>query len=66
MDEAWSIIKICEKHHAVGAYTDSGLMDKQKHVYLALQRATDEDMAKYPKADYKALKSRLSAHYAHL
>lgn len=63
IDEAWAIIKLCEYHHAVNTYQDMGAMNKAKHIWLALNRATDEELEKYPKADYKGLRAKLNLIY---
>lgn len=65
IDEAWAILKICEYHHAVNQFQDNGHLDKEKHIWLALNRATDEELEKYPKADYKKLRERLNKIYGH-
>lgn len=50
IDEVWAIIKLCERHHAVNGYQDMGAMNKEKNVWIALCRATDEELKKYSKA----------------
>lgn len=53
IDEVWAIIKLCEYHHAVGIYQDSGDLWKERNVWIALNRATDDELRKYSKAtDY--------------
>lgn len=47
INEKWAIVPLCWYHH-LGA----GL-DKRKNQLLALQRATPEDLAKYPKMDWQ-------------
>ena len=49
-DEVWAIIKLCERHHAVNTYQDMGALNKAKNVWIALNRATDEELRKYSKA----------------
>ncbi len=49
IDEAWAIVKICEYHHAVNKYQDGGDLKKEKNVWIALNRATDEELLKYSK-----------------
>lgn len=64
IDEVWAIIKICEYHHAVGKYQDGGNLQKQKNVWVALNRATDDELRKYSKAiDYINLRKKLNEHY---
>lgn len=63
IDEAWAILKICEFHHAVNTYQDCGKMNKEKHIWLALNRATDDELDKYYKADFKSKRERLNKIY---
>lgn len=63
IDETWAIIKLCEYHHAVNQYQDSGNLLKEKNIWIALCRATDEELEKYSKANYKGMKERLNKIY---
>lgn len=56
INEPWAILPICEYHHAVNMYQDGGDLDKQINQRLSLARATDEDLAKYPRKDWKQQK----------
>jgi hypothetical protein len=47
VNEVWAIIPLCHYHHQGGG------LDKDKNRYLALKRATDADLAKYPKRNWK-------------
>lgn len=40
----WAIIPICAFHHDVDQFQDGGNLDKEKHEWIALNRATDEDI----------------------
>lgn len=53
INEKWAIIPLCRYHHL-----GDGL-DKRKNQLIALQRATPEDLAKYPKTDWEQLKKSL-------
>lgn len=64
IDEAWAIVKLCEFHHAVNTYQDSGDLNKQENQRIALNQATDEELMKYPKADFIQLRDRLNANYS--
>lgn len=65
IDEVFAILRICEYHHGVNKFQDGGDMNKEKHVWLALNRATDDELRKYSKAvDYIALRERLNKKYA--
>lgn len=64
IDEAWAIIKICAYHHAVDEYQDGGDLNKEKNVWIALNRASDTELLNYSKAiDYRKLKDRLNDKY---
>lgn len=61
VQEEWMIVPLCVFHHLLSG------MDKQKNKWLALQRATEEDFAKYPKSApiWKQEKAFLSRRYEH-
>jgi hypothetical protein len=64
IDEVWAIIKICARHHSVDEWQDGGLLNKEKNVWVALNRATDEELRRYSKAiDYLKLKEKLNKKY---
>jgi len=53
VDEKWAIIPLCEWHHAVNKHQGGGNENKEKHQWIALKRATKEELAKYPKTDWE-------------
>lgn len=57
INEAWAIVPCCTFHHR-----GAGL-DKQYNQFRALQRATEKDLAKYPKADWQTLRNYLFKKY---
>lgn len=57
IQERWAIVPLCVYHH-LGA----GL-EKHLNQYLSLQRATPEDLAKYPKKNWAQEYSFLSSKY---
>lgn len=64
IQEDWAILDICEFHHAVGPYQGNGDLNKEKHTWIALNRATDERLRELSKAEDKiALRDRLNAIY---
>lgn len=64
LDEPWSIVILCSRHHAVNEYQDGGDLQKEKNVWLALNQATDEELRRYSKAiDYIRLKKVLNEKY---
>lgn len=64
VQEDWAIVDVCEYHHAVNAYQDCGDLNREKHIMIALNKATDEELLKYSKViNYKALRDRLNKIY---
>lgn len=64
VNEKWAILPICEFHHGVNNFQDRGDLNKKKHIWLALNRATDEELLKVSKAiNYLELRERLNAIY---
>lgn len=57
INEAWAIQPLCFYHHQGRGF------DKNKSEYLALQRASLNDLAKYPKVDWLALIRYLKQKY---
>lgn len=53
INELWAFVPLCWHHH-LGA----GL-DKEENQRLSLMRATDEDLAKYPRKDWAHIKRYL-------
>lgn len=52
IQELWAVIDLCWYHH-LGAGMNKNINEK-----IALSKATDEDLAKYPKKDWQQLKKR--------
>ncbi len=63
IDEPWAIIPLCTYHHAVNEYQDGGDLQKAKNVWIALSRATDEELLKYPRADFIRQRENLIKYY---
>jgi hypothetical protein len=64
IQERFAIIPLCEYHHAVNTHLDGRGLDKQKNIWIALNRATDEELRNYSKAtDYLAMRERLNKIY---
>lgn len=63
VDEPFAILKICEYHHGVNKYQDCGKLNKEKHEWLALNRATEADFQKYYKSDWRQRLSFLNSKY---
>jgi len=56
IQEKFAIISLCEKAHSVGQFQDRGILDKRKNQYIAAARASEEDMKKYPRLNWRALR----------
>lgn len=52
VDEVWAIIPLCWRHHL------GDLLDKRLNELIALSRATDDDLNKYPKAKARWVQMR--------
>lgn len=60
----WAIPPICAKHHGVEEYLDGGTASKEIRVWVALNRATDEDLRAVSKVvNYSRERERLNAKY---
>jgi len=58
VQEVFSIVPLCTFHHRLGG------LDRPYTQWVSLQRATDEELAKYPRVDWKQLRSYLDAKYS--
>ena len=64
LQKEWAILNICAFHHAVDEFQDRGKLNKQKHLWLALNRATDAELKEISKnVDYLAMRERLNKIY---
>ena len=65
IQEPWAIVPLCERGHAVNNYQDAGTMIKELNQWVAFNRATDNDLAHYPKAtpSFPFEKARLNKKY---
>ncbi|MGI9118432.1 MAG: hypothetical protein ACR2IQ_02695 [Minisyncoccia bacterium] len=59
IQEDWNILDICAYHHAVDQYQDCGKMNKEKHIWLALNRCPTERLIELSKAENYILKKEL-------
>ena len=57
INEKWAIVPCCENHNSGPA------MVKSFNKFVALNRASEEDLAKYPKVDWVQLKKYLTQQY---
>lgn len=64
IDEVWAIIFLCEWHHDLGIYQGNGDLNKEINVWIALNRATDEELLKYSKLiNYIRMRDNLNKKY---
>lgn len=64
LQEEFAILDICEFHHGVNNFQDKGDLNKEKHVWIALNRATDDELRAISKCiDQIALRERLNVKY---
>lgn len=60
----WAILPICAKGHEVDRYQDGGDLDKEVHLWIALNRATDEELRLISRAeDYRRKRDQLNLKY---
>jgi len=64
LNELWALLPICAYHHEVDQFQDGGGMDKDRHISIALNRATDSQLKAISKAiDYIRERDRLNNIY---
>lgn len=63
LDEWWALVPICAYHTCVDQFQDSGKMDKNKHLWIALNRASDKELNKYPRANFIEKRNLLNKKY---
>ena len=64
IDEAWAILWTCAFHHDVDEFQGGGNLDREKSIWFALNKATDEELRQYSKAiNYIELRKRLNKKY---
>jgi len=59
IDAPWAIVPLCAWHHAVDSYQDLGDFKKWKGQLASLRRATEADLALYPKKDWAQERRKL-------
>jgi len=64
IEEEWAVIDLCEYHHDVGLYQDAGNLEKEKNIWIALNRATEDQLKKYSNVrDLVQLRTMLNKRY---
>lgn len=64
IQEKFAIIPLCEKAHSVNKYQDGGDINKDINVWIALSRATPDQLHNYSKAiNYSAKLTMLNTQY---
>lgn len=64
VQEKWAIIPICAQGHEVDEYQDAHTMKKDLNIWIALNRATDDELRAVSKAvDYIHVRRRLNEKY---
>lgn len=62
--EMWNYVPLCERHHGIGPWMDAGTLEKDKSVWVALNRATDEEIRSISKViDYFRIRYNLNERY---
>ena len=64
LQEEWAILDICAFHHGVDEFQDRGNLNKEKHTWIALNRAPEARLRELSKGEDKiALRDRLNVIY---
>ena len=64
VQKRWAIIPACAAAHGVDQFQDAGTeVPKAVRRWVALNRATDEELLEYPKANLLQERGRLNAQY---
>lgn len=64
ISEMFNYVPLCEFHHAVNKYQDGGDFHKDRSVWIALNRATDQEIKSISKAvDYFRMRNYLNEKY---
>lgn len=65
LNEPWAIIPICAYAHSVDKWQDCGILNKEINEWIALNRASDEELEAVSKAiDYKRKREYLNGKYS--
>ena len=51
VQEKWAILSLCALSHSVDQFMNSGILDKEKNWCIALNRATEQELRRYSKAE---------------
>ena len=51
VQEKWAILSLCAKAHSVDEFQSKGILDKEKNWCIALNRATEQELKKFSKAE---------------
>ena len=64
LQDEWAILDICAFHHGVDRFQDRGNLNKEKHIWIALNRAPEARLRELSKGEDKiALRDRLNVIY---
>lgn len=64
LQEEWAILDICAYHHSVDEFQDGPGLDKERNLWIALNRAPEERLINLSKGvDQVVLRNRLNEKY---
>ena len=64
VDKPWAIVPLCAKAHSVDYFQDGGEHDKEISLWIALNRASDDELREVSKAiPYNRERARLNLKY---
>lgn len=65
VNEVWAIIRLCEYAHSLGAFMDTGILNKEINRCIGYRRITDWDAVekKYPRTNWRQEYKYLTTKY---
>lgn len=64
LQERWAILPLCARGHGVDLYQDAGTLDKEQNLWVALNRASDEELLSISRVvNYVRERMRLNEKY---
>lgn len=64
IQQQWAIIPCCARHHGVDQFQDAHTeAPKEMRVWVALNRATEDELLEYPRSNYVQARARLNQRY---
>lgn len=65
IDEVFAIVPLCAYAHSVDEFQDGGIMNKEINQWVAINRMSEADRLKYPRAPWGQKRLYLNRKYGH-